>query len=110
MEGQVIFSYSDKRNTKINLLASAKAVRVTEDRSINPALLFQRFLVVLQTGELDLDEVRKYELFPYSPSLFEDKHRLRKSNKPFLLEAIRKHASSVDGAILQSLSRLSTMF
>lgn len=58
-----------------------------------------------QIGELSLDEVMKYELSPYPPCLFEDKHRLRKPDKPSLLEAIRKHASSVDGAILQSIPK-----
>lgn len=60
MEGQVIFYYSHKRNSKVMPLASAKAVKITEDRLIDPALLFQRFLVVSQTGELSLDEVMKY--------------------------------------------------
>ena len=46
MEGQFIFSYSHKRNTKVKTLASARAVKVAEDRTIDPALLFQRFLVV----------------------------------------------------------------
>ena len=67
MEGQVTFSYSHKRNSKGKTLASAKAVEVAEDRSIDPGFLFQRFLVVSQTGELSLDEVMKYELSPYSP-------------------------------------------
>lgn len=45
MEGQAIFSYSHKRNSEAKTLASAKAVKVAEDRSIDPVLLFQRFLV-----------------------------------------------------------------
>ena len=105
MEGQVITSYSHRRNSKAKTLASAKAVKVAEDRSIDPALLFQRFLVVSQTGELNLEEVMKYELSPYPTALFEDRHRLRKADKPALLEAIRKHATSVDGAILQYIPK-----
>jgi hypothetical protein len=103
MESQLIFSYSHKRNTKVKTLASAKAVKVAEDRTIDPALLFQRFLVVSQSGELSLDEVMKYELSPYPPSLFEAKHQLRKPDKPALLEAIRNHATSVDDSVLQSI-------
>ena len=52
MESQFIFSYSHKRNAKVKTLASARAVKVAEDRTIDPALLFQRFLVVSQSGEL----------------------------------------------------------
>ena len=55
-------------------LASARAVKVAEDRTIDPALLFQRFLVVSQSGELKLEDVMKYELSPYPPCLFEAKY------------------------------------
>ena len=48
MEGQSIFSYSHKRNTRVKTLATAGAIKITEDRTIDPALLFQRFLVVTQ--------------------------------------------------------------
>lgn len=105
MGDQLIFSYSHKRNSKVKTLASAKAVKVAEDRTIDPALLFQRFLVVSQSGELCLDDVMKYELSPYPPSLFEAKHRLRKPDKPALLEAIRNHAVSVEDAALQSIPK-----
>lgn len=43
MEGQSIFSYSHKRNTRVKTLATARAIKVTEDRAIDPALLFQRY-------------------------------------------------------------------
>ena len=46
MEGQLIFSYSHKRNTKVKMLASAKAVKVEDNRTIEPSFLFQRFMVV----------------------------------------------------------------
>ncbi|KAK6176032.1 hypothetical protein SNE40_014396 [Patella caerulea] len=100
-ESQLIFSYSHKRNTKVKTLASSRAVKVAGDRTIDPALLFQRFLVVSHSGELSLDEVMKHELSTYPPSLFESKLRLRKPDKPALLEAIRNYASSVDDAIAQ---------
>lgn len=76
MEDQLIFSYSHKRNTKVKIMASARAVKVAEDKTTDPAPLFQRFLVVSQSGELSLNEVMKHELSPYPPSLFEGKHRL----------------------------------
>lgn len=50
MEGQSVFSYSYKRKTKVKTLAAARAIKVTDDRTIDPALLFQRFLMVSQSG------------------------------------------------------------
>lgn len=105
MENQSIFTYSHKRNMKVKTLASAKAVKVTEERTIDPALLFQRFLVVSQTGDLSVGEVMQYELSAHPPSLFEAKHQLRKPDKPALLEAIRSHSSSKDNADIQSIPK-----
>ena len=67
-------------------LASDRKVKVSEDRTIDPALLFQRFLVVSQTGDLRLDDVMSYELCPYPMSLFEGKDILRHPDKPWLAE------------------------
>ena len=55
MEGKSIFSYSHKRNTKVKTLAATRAIKVNEDRAIDPALLFQRFLVISQSGDLRID-------------------------------------------------------
>jgi len=96
MEGCSVFSYSLKRNTK--------AIKVGDDRTIDLALLFQRFLVVSQSGELCLDKVMNFELCPYPPSLFEAKNLLCKPDKAQLAEAIRNHVTSLsDDAILQSV-------
>ena len=88
MEGQSIFSYSHKRNTRVKTLATARAIKVTEDRTIDPALLFQRFLVVSQSGDLSLSEVMDYELCPYPPSLFEAKDCFRKPDKAQLVNHV----------------------
>ena len=61
-------------DTMLSHIPSSRAVKVAEDRTIDPALLFQRFLVVSQTGDLRLDEVMNYELCPYPMSLFEAKN------------------------------------
>ena len=101
MKGQAVFSYSYKRNMKAKTLASASVVKVAEDRTINPVLLFQRFLVVSQTGDLSLDEVMKFELSPYPTSLFEAKYLLRKADKSQLLDALKTQvASCSDDALL----------
>ncbi|XP_033103662.1 uncharacterized protein LOC117106409 [Anneissia japonica] len=70
MEGQWVFPYSYRRKNKAKTLASARAIKVSEDQTIDPALLFQRFLLVSQSRDLCLDEVMKYELSPYPPSLY----------------------------------------
>ena len=105
MEGQPVFEYSYRRKNKVKTSASARSIKVTVDRVIDPALLFQRFLVVSQSGDLCLEEVMKYELSPYPPSLFEGKYILRKPDKAKLLEAIRKHVIPESEAILQFIPR-----
>jgi len=103
MEGQPVFSFSYKRNMKAKTLALAHAVKVTEDRTIGPALLFQRFLVVSQSGELSLEEVMNYELSPYPPSLFEAKDLLRKPDKAQLIDALKTNVTTIsDEAVLKS--------
>ena len=52
MEGQAVFSYSHKRTNAVKTLASTRAVTVDKERGIDSALLFQRFLVVSQSGDL----------------------------------------------------------
>ena len=89
MDGQSVFSYSHKRS----LNASSKNVKVSADRNIDPALLFQRFLVVSQTGNR-LDDVMSYELCLYPMSLFEGKGLLRQADKPQLAEAIRNYVKT----------------
>ncbi|KAG0725600.1 hypothetical protein GWK47_038312 [Chionoecetes opilio] len=90
-----------KRSMKAKTLASSVAVDVAKDKTIDPALLFQRFLVVSQTADLSLDEVMAHELSPYPPSLFEAKHLLRKPNKAQLMAAIKEQSS--DDAVLKDV-------
>ena len=73
MEGQAIFSYTYKRKAKVKTLAASRTIKTTEDQIIDPALLFQRFLIISQSGEFGLDDVLHYELSPHPPSLFEAK-------------------------------------
>ncbi|KAG0715131.1 hypothetical protein GWK47_012669 [Chionoecetes opilio] len=101
MEGQSLFSVKYKRSMKAKTLASSVAVDVAKDKTIDPALLFQRFLVVSQTADLSLDEVMAHELSPYPPSLFEAKHLLRKPNKAQLMAAMKEQSS--DDAVLKDV-------
>ena len=105
MEGQSVCSYSHKRNIVVRTLASAQTIKFTRDQTIDPALLFQRFFVVSQSGNLCLDEVMKYELSASPPSLCEAKNRTRKPEKAQLLDAIRWHVTSSEDAVLQSIPK-----
>ena len=89
MEGQAVFSYLHKRINAVKTLPSTRAVIADKERGIDLVLLFKkRFLVVPQSGDLYLEELMKYELLPYPPSLFEGKNLLRKPDKAPLLHAV----------------------
>ena len=103
MEGQSVFSYSYKRKNKVKSLACGRVIKVTQDETFDPALLFQRFPVLSQSGDLCVDDVLQYELSPYPPSLFEAKYVLRKADKAQLMDAVRKHAVASETAVLQTL-------
>ena len=89
------FTYKFKRKDRAQTLGNVSAVKIAPDRTIDPALLFQRFLVVSRSGDLSLEEVLTYELSPYPPALFEARNILRKADKPQLAQAIRDHAADL---------------
>ena len=57
LERTLLLRSSFKWSSKVKTLAPGSAVKVVEDRTIDPELLFQRFLVVSQTGDLQIDEM-----------------------------------------------------
>jgi len=46
-------------------LGNMSVVNIAPDHTIDPAVLFQRFLVVSRSGDLSLGEVLSYELSPF---------------------------------------------
>ena len=102
---EAVFSYSHKRTNAAKTLASTRSVTVDKERVIDPALLFQRLLVVSSSGDPCLEDVMKYELSPYSPSLYEGKNLVRKPDKAPLLHAVRSHVTSSNAAILQVIPK-----
>ncbi|KAJ8879192.1 hypothetical protein PR048_019798 [Dryococelus australis] len=80
------------RRTILRTLGDVSAVIVVPDRSIDPDLLFQRFVVVAQIGQLSLEGVMSYELSTFPPALFECRHILWPADKPQLAQAICEHA------------------
>ena len=87
MIGHSVFSIAFKT------LAHISSVKVALERTIDPGLLFQRFLVVSKLGVLSLEDVMKYELSPFPPALFEARKVLRKPDKPQLANAITDYAT-----------------
>lgn len=69
-------------------------MKIAPDCTIDPAFLFQRFLVVSRSGDLYLKEVLTYELSSYSPALFEARNILRKADKQ-LAQAFRDRVALI---------------
>jgi len=95
MIGQPTFTYPCKRKDKAITMGEASAVRVTADRTIDPALLYQRLLVISRGGDLSLKDVLDYELSPFPPALFEAKNIFQEADKPQLAKAIEECASKL---------------
>ena len=88
MIGKSVFDHKFKRKDKAITLGSNSSVKVTPDKVIDPALLFQRFLVISKSGDLLLEDVLNHELSQHPPSLFEAKHIPRKADKPQIANSI----------------------
>jgi len=95
MIGESAFTYKFQRKDRAQTLGNISAVKIAPDRTIDPALLFQRFLVVSRSGDLLLEEVLTFELSPYPPALFETRNILRKADKPQLAQAIWEYANDL---------------
>ena len=79
--GQPVFTYSFKRNDKAKTLGDASAVKVTAEKSIDPALLFQRLIVFSRAGCLSLEGFLKHKLSTFPAALFEANCVFRKRGK-----------------------------
>ena len=104
--GKPIFSVSFKRRDRAKTLAAQSSIKVAKDRTIDPALLFQRFLLISSAGDhsLELTDVMTYELSPFPAALFEAREILRKADKPPLAHAVEeKVGKKSDSAILRSI-------
>lgn len=55
--GKSAFTYKFKRKERAQTLGNISAVKIAPDRTIDSALLFQRFLLVSRSGDLSLEEV-----------------------------------------------------
>ena len=50
---------------KAKTLGNTSAVKCTPDKSIDPALLFQRLIVISMAVDLSLEDALKYQLCPF---------------------------------------------
>ena len=65
MEGKNIFNISFKRPTKVRTLAGSGKQSKIDQEAIDPALLFQRLLLVAKSRDLDVVDLLKYEMCSY---------------------------------------------
>ena len=61
MIGKPIFGISFKQKDQAKTLAGDSIIKVAQDRTIDPALLFQRFLIISKTGQFSLEDVMSYK-------------------------------------------------
>ena len=64
-----------------------------EDIKIDPQLIFQRLITVINQSPDELESAFKYELCSYPSALFESSLLLREADKPALADAIWKSAN-----------------
>ncbi|KAH3839483.1 hypothetical protein DPMN_112914 [Dreissena polymorpha] len=67
------------------------AVKIASDRAFDPALMFQRFLVVSKSGDPYLAVVLSYELSSHPAAFFEAKNILCTADKPQIAQAILEY-------------------
>lgn len=96
MEGEKITSYVFKKKNQVKLMG-AKIVSDGEELVVDPQLLFQRLLIIVNNSNLNLDDVFKYELSVYPPSLFTKYGLLNTAGKPKLADAIAKLCKDTPG-------------
>ena len=97
------FTYKFKVKERVKTIGNISAVQIAPDRTIDPAILFQRFLVVSRSGDISLEEALTYELFHYPPALFETRNILLKADKPQLAHIIRDHVSDLSSEVMRLL-------
>jgi len=77
-----VFAYKLTRKYRAKSLGNSLAVKIASDRAFDPALLFQRFLVVSKSGDLSLAVVLSYELSSHPAAFFAAKNILCTADKP----------------------------
>ncbi|KAH3848144.1 hypothetical protein DPMN_090494 [Dreissena polymorpha] len=74
--GKSVLAYKFTRKYRAKALENSLAVKIASDRAFNPALLFQRFLLVSKSGDPSLAVVWSFELSSHPAAFFETKNIL----------------------------------
>ena len=93
MKDQKISKFVFRKKDQI-ITMSERIIAGNIEVSIDPQLLFQRLLIIASNTEIDLDELFKYELSIYPPSLFEGNGLLNLARKNQLSDSIAKKIDS----------------
>ena len=84
MVGKTTFDYSFAGPEKARTMTCASKVKIKDGTSIDPALLFQRFIYFTKTGDIAMINVIGYEFCPYPPALFESIILMLEADEPAL--------------------------
>lgn len=88
MEGVTPAEYTFRKKNQVVTLGTKLSVKIDGDQvQIDPQLLFQRLITVVQTSD-ELEAAFKHELCSYPAALFESPLLLREAHKPALADAI----------------------
>ena len=98
MDNKDVFTYSFSRRDKAKTMSEKSKVHCGDQagRSIGPALLFQRLLVIANAGtdKIELDDVMRYELSTFPPTLFENSFMPREAQKYVLMTDIENYSNT----------------
>ena len=88
MDDRTPDEHTFRRKDKVVTLGTNNSVRIDgDDGQVDPLLLFQRLITVVQTSD-ELESAFKHELCSYPPALFDSSLLLREAHKPALAGAI----------------------
>ena len=71
MIGKNVYDFSFKRKDAAKTMSIKTNIGKDNEIEIDPALLFQRLLVVAKTSTLSIEEIFSHELCSYPPAIFE---------------------------------------
>ena len=89
MEGQTVTKYVFKRKSQVKLMG-VKIISEGEELVVDPKLMFQRMLMIVNNSNLKLADLFKYELSVYSPSLFTKNGQLNTATRAKFSDALAK--------------------
>lgn len=112
LENKNVFECKMKRSDGVKTMSTKKHKIKLKDGNvhIDPALLFQRLLVLAKTDYVNIDNMITHELCPYPPAIFESPSMLRKSEKSQLVKAITNYVSKKKDDLLVESNVSSTRY